>query len=256
MDDGIVSLPSSMDIAKFSKILNSMDRRLKFTIERARQEQDHGRVFKIVSFLDVWLRHHLDSTIETDVFYKSTNNHDYLDYFSHHPQHVKDNVPYNLAKRIVVFCSDPEVEEQRLKELRKWLMICNYPEKLITDKFFKAKLQGPTPCKIESKDIVPFVTTHFSNYDARNILTSAKSLIQSSTNERVRTVFNNIQPILSLRQPNNLLRQFSRAAFSSVPLTVLEQQPGLYKCNSNSCRLCKDGYIQECKSFVTSSGLE
>ena len=185
MDDGIVSLPSSMDIAKFSKILNSMDRRLKFTIERARQEQDHGRVFKIVSFLDVWLRHHLDSTIETDVFYKSTNNHDYLDYFSHHPQHVKDNVPYNLAKRIVVFCSDPEVEEQRLKELRKWLMICNYPEKLITDKFFKAKLQGPAPCKIESKDIVPFVTTHFSNYDARNILTSAKSLIQSSTNERV-----------------------------------------------------------------------
>ena len=40
------------------------------------------------------------------------------------------------------------------------------------------------------------------------------------------------------------------------PLEVLEQQPGLYKCNSNICRLCKDGYIQECKSFVTSNGLE
>ena len=42
MDDGIVSLPASMDISEFSRILNDLDPRLKFTIERAREIQDNG----------------------------------------------------------------------------------------------------------------------------------------------------------------------------------------------------------------------
>ena len=132
-------------------------------------------------------------------------------------------------------------------------MTCNYPEKLISDKFFKAKLQGPAPYVETSKLIVPFVTTNFSNYTSRNIIDATKSLIKSSTNERVRYIFNDIQPILSLRQPKNLLRHFTRAEFTSTPLEVLYEQPGLFRCKSNSCKLCKDGYIQECTSFCTSN---
>ena len=257
MDDGITPLPSSMDLESFSKILNCLDQRLKFTIEKAVEENDNGKSFKVLSFLDVSLKHHRDGTIETDVFYKSTNNHDYLDYFSHHPQHVKDNITFNLAKRIVIFCSDPIVEKQRLKELRHWLLACNYPEKLINDKFFKAKLQGPAPNPETPKVVVPFVTTHFSNYDAHNIIEATKSLLKSSTNERVRTVYKDIQPILSLRQPKNLLRQLTHAEFRSTTLESSNQlQPGLFKCKSNSCRLCRDGYIQECASFETSNGVE
>ena len=37
--------------------------------------------------------------ILTDIYYKATNTHDYLSYDSHHPQHVKDNIPYVLAKK-------------------------------------------------------------------------------------------------------------------------------------------------------------
>ena len=35
-----------------------------------------------------------------------------------------------------------------------------------------------------------------------------------------------------------------------------QHQPGLCKCKSNSCRLCKDRYIQECTSFEASNGVE
>ena len=34
---------------------------------------------------------------------KETNTHDYLRYDSHHPDHVKNNIPFTLAKKIIVF---------------------------------------------------------------------------------------------------------------------------------------------------------
>ena len=176
MDDGITPLPSSMDLESFSKILNCLDQRLKFTIEKAVEESDNGKLFKVLSFLDVSLKHHRDGTIETDVFYKSTNIHDYLDYFIHHPKNVKDNITFNLAKRITIFCSDLIVEKQRLKGLRHWLLTCDYPEKLINVKFFKAKLQGPAPNPETPKVVIPFFTTHFSNCVAHNIIEATKSL--------------------------------------------------------------------------------
>ena len=49
-----------------------------------------------------------DRTIETGIYYKDTNTHDYLPYDSAHPDNSRDNVPYNLAKRIIVFVSNEE----------------------------------------------------------------------------------------------------------------------------------------------------
>ena len=61
---------------------------------------------------------HSDNTVETDIDYKDTNAHDYLPYNSARPKHCKDNLPYNLAKRIIVFVSNDEKVEMRLKELK------------------------------------------------------------------------------------------------------------------------------------------
>ena len=49
---------------------------------------------------------HQNGRLETDIFYQENNTHDYRNYFSHHPEHAKQNIPYNLAKRIIVFVSD------------------------------------------------------------------------------------------------------------------------------------------------------
>ena len=62
----------------------------------------------------------------TDIYYKTTNSHD-----SFHPRHTFDNIPYSLAKKIIVFVSDPQTMEYRLSELRSLLRNCEYPYKII-----------------------------------------------------------------------------------------------------------------------------
>ena len=59
-----------------------------------------------LDFLDITIILYQSGKIDTDIFYKNTNNHDYLNYENHHPNHTKRNIPYNLAKRIIVFCSN------------------------------------------------------------------------------------------------------------------------------------------------------
>ena len=123
-------------------------------------------------------------------------------------------------------------------------------ESLINEKFFKARLQGPAPKPDDSKIVVPFVTTNFANFDSSNIPLMSKNLLQRSRNDRVNQVYKNIQPIISLRQPRNLLRRLSKSEFSSIPPNPKHNEPGLYRCNSNSCLLCRHGYIQQCTSFI------
>ena len=58
-----------------------------------------------MAFLETEVILHSDNTVETDIYYKDANTHDYL--------------PYNLAKYTVVFVSNDEKFEMRLKELKK-----------------------------------------------------------------------------------------------------------------------------------------
>ena len=71
------------------------------------------------------------------------------------------------------------------------------------------------------------------------------------------------------RQPKNLLRHVSKAAFSTTSSPNHENDPrnesdglngpaneqGLFKCGSLKCKLCRL-YIQPCKSFLTQNGTE
>ena len=61
---------------------------------------------QILNFLDVSIILHQHSLLETGIFYKETNLHDYLDYFSHHPEHTKQKMPNNLVKQIIIFVSE------------------------------------------------------------------------------------------------------------------------------------------------------
>ena len=59
----------------------------------------------------------------------------------------KQNIPYNLAKRVIVFVSDEEKINETLSELKTWLLLCSYPFTIIEKAFFNAKLQGTAPKK-------------------------------------------------------------------------------------------------------------
>ena len=233
-----------------------MDLHIQFTIEQAEFTPHQGSFLQNLNYLDIMVILHPDKRVETDIYYKETNCHDYLNFDSHHAYHIKENIPFNLAKRIIVFCSNENTERQRLMELKSWLLKCNYPESVIENKFHKAKLQGPAPHKNHSNEIIPFVTTNYANYDARNIATLAQSLLNNSKDERIKKVFSNSETVLSLRQPPNLQRQLTRAAFTSVPQLEAPKEPGLFKCLNSRCDLCNKGYIQQCSSFTTFNGTQ
>ena len=255
MDDGIIPLPKKVDVDLFKSILQSMDENIEFTFEEARKVIQNSVLYKISDYLDISLIVREDGYVATDVFYKETNSHDYLPYDSHHPQHTLDNIPFNLAKRIIVFCSESEREEYRLKELKQWLLRCGYPEGLIDKKFHNAKLQGPAPKPRDFQEVIPLVSTYYSNYDSKHITETANSLLKNCKSEHLRNVFGDCKVILSLKQPPNLLTQLTRAEFVSTPEQIVQQKKGLFKCMGGRCELCRLNYIQQCESFTTSNGV-
>ena len=99
---------------------NELHPSLKFTVQKGKnsREQNFDTFVQVLNFLDVSIILHQNGRLETDIFYRETNSHDYLNYFCHHPENTKQNISYNLAKRIIVFVSDEKKMNERLSELK------------------------------------------------------------------------------------------------------------------------------------------
>ena len=69
------------------------------THSKAKVIIENSESCQVINFLDVSVILHSDCTIETNIYYKDTNAHDYLPYDSAHQGHTQDNVPCILAKR-------------------------------------------------------------------------------------------------------------------------------------------------------------
>ena len=63
----------------------------KFTVEKGKStcKQNFDTFVPGLNFLDVSIILHQNGRLETDIIYKETNSHDFLNYFSHHPEHTK-----------------------------------------------------------------------------------------------------------------------------------------------------------------------
>ena len=131
------------------------------------------------------------------LFYKETNSHDYLNCFSHHPEHTKQRITYNLAKRIIAFVSDEEKMNESLSELKTWLLSCSYPLTIIEKTFFNAKLQEPSPKKEEI--VIRFVSTNYCNFDSKSISITANSLLSNVKDNRLKKVFDKCKVIHALK---------------------------------------------------------
>ena len=249
MDDGFTPLPREINQNDFLELLNSMHPNIKYTMEAAKTNRGSQQM----NFLDIVVILKNDSKLETDIYYKSTNTHDYLDYNSFHPSHCKNNIPYNLAKRIVVFVTDQHKMHYRLNQLSLWLRRCNYPQNVINKAFHNAKLQGPAPQPASTDNILPLVTSHISNYSLKSFIPTITSYLKNINNEELRQKFQNTSIVLGLKQPPNLLRTLTHARFESIPRPTPTNSNGLYKICSSRCKLCQL-YIQEGDQFLTSNG--
>ena len=262
IDDGFILWPKGLLIDIFLQIINSLHPNIQFTLEVSKKYMKNGRHIQELSFLDILVMVINYLTLTTDIFYKETNSHFYLDYHSHHPQHMKDNIPYSLAKKLICFIPDEERLEHRLNELKAWLLKRNYPNHIINKKFHNAKLQGPAPPPSPRNDPhnrLVFTTTYTNNFSHKNTLQQINSLFHLPRTERIKNVFNNCTFMQAYKQPKNLLRQLTKAVFSTPQgpldnnMNETHKEAALVKCKSSKCKLCQL-YIQPCDSFQTSNG--
>ena len=110
----------NINIDVFREILNGLHPSLKNTVEKRKNscKQDFNTFIQVLHFLDVSFILHQNGRIKTGIFYKETNSHEYLNYFSYHLEHTKQNIPHNLAKRTILFLSDEAKMNKRLSDLK------------------------------------------------------------------------------------------------------------------------------------------
>ena len=183
----------------FHNILNTLHPSIQFTTETSESN---------LPFLDIHIKV-CNSKVTTDIFYKKTDTHQYLNFLSCHPPHTKRNIPYCMARRICTIVIEPALQQIRLGELRGFLQLQKYPPKLIDDGIEKAKglslSQLRTPRKKVERNIIPFVNTH--DPGVTNIFSTMKAnlpiLLQSP---KMRDLIKTNCIINSKRQPINLTR--------------------------------------------------
>ena len=257
IDDGFILWPKTADIKIFFQLLNSLNPYIQFTLEASTKSLRDGIQEQLLAFLDVLVILINHRHFSTDIYYKDTNSHFYLDYHSHHPQHIKDNLPYTLAKKIIVFVSDVDQMNFRLQQMKQWLLKCHYPPKLVKKGIRNAMLQGPAPPPKNTKDLLIFTSKYINNYSHENTVYQINNLLKNTKSERLNEIFADCSTMLAHKQPHNLLRLVTKAAFNTSETTMNKSRDnGLYKGIHPpwiTCKLC-DLYIQECTSFRCSNG--
>ena len=252
IDDDIMVLPESVSVEKFLMVINSMNPAIQHTVSTDSRYRMYEVSYRCTNFLSIKVLVDTNGNVKFDVYYKETNAHDYLSFDSHHPTHTKQNIPYVLAKRIVVISSEEEWVERNLRDLKRFLLDRKYPLDVIEKGFYNAQLQGPAPPPA-STNVVPLISPYLGNFDSSNIVHTTKELIASSSNQRLRDAFKDTKIVQCYTQTPNLLQILSSSRFSSNS-SMDKKENGVFKCKSSKCEICKFGYLQEGKSFIASNG--
>ena len=253
IDDGIIVLPVSVSIEEFLAVMNSMNRSIQYTVSTDALCTIERKSYMGTVFLSVKVLVDKNGIVRFDIHYKETNAHDYLSFDSHHPTHTKSNIPYVLAKRIIVISSEESWVNRNLLQLKQFLLDRKYPLNIIEKGINNAQLQGPAPPPTSQK-VIPLISPFVGNFDSSNIVHSTKELIAASSNQRVREAFKDSKFVQCYTQTPNLLRMLSSSRFGNDDRSGDKKERGVFRCDSSKCKICRDGYLQEGKSFVTSNG--
>ena len=88
--------------------------------------------YQFLEFLDVNFRF-INGEPDTDLFWKPTDAHKYLDFNSCHPKHTFRSIVYSQGIRYRRIISDNNVLSVRLSQLKKFFINCKYPRKFVSD---------------------------------------------------------------------------------------------------------------------------
>ena len=82
------------DIGVFKEVRNELHPSLKFIVVKRKtiHNQKCDTLAQVLKFLDVSIIFHQNGWLETEILKKETNSHDYLNSFSPHLEHAKQNL--------------------------------------------------------------------------------------------------------------------------------------------------------------------
>jgi len=116
------------EFKRFFKFCNTFHVTIKFTSALSNLE---------LPFLAV-LVYIKDGYLQTDLYSKPTDTHQFLHWTSCHPKHTKSSLPYSMAFRLNRICSTPERLNVRVDELKGYLKSRGYPNGLVESQINKA----------------------------------------------------------------------------------------------------------------------
>ena len=191
-DHSIESLHSFIDA------LNSFHPSIKFT---------YNISTKTVNFLDVTVSKSENLEFVTNVYVKSTNVHQYVEYSSCHPKSCKNGIPYSQGKRYRRIISNDKKFEESILQLRDFFLERNYPASIVDEALGNVSsltqdkaLQ--TSIKTGDKNVIPFVIEY--NPSLPNIglvINKYWDLLQLSQSASVNSV-HAYKPILAFKRHN------------------------------------------------------
>ena len=188
-----------------------------------------------IPFLDVLVKFE-NGKIETDLYNKPTDSHNYLDWNSCHPRSTKIGIPYSQALRLRRICSNEKDFDFRLYQLKGFLHFKNYPIKIIEEAFEKVKLIKRDDAllykKQENSSRVTFPIEYHPNI--KTLVPAlhekySKILLQESSNEKIFPE----PPMLAFKRPRNLRDMITRASISLPKLS----EPGFSVCTDKTCSI-------------------
>ena len=155
-----------------------------------------------------------EGVIETDLYVKPTESHQYLLSSSCHPFYCKKGIPCSQALRLNRTCSDNEFFDKRCNDLEKYLLERGYSEKMVRKEILRARaiprdaLLEKVNNQEKNNRITFNITYHPVFRDVRKILEELHVILAS--HDRHKKVFPDV-PMIGFQINENLKAQLVRS---------------------------------------------
>lgn len=91
----------------------------------------HETSDKAVNFLDIHISIDNHNVLNTSLYEKEVSRHEYLHFYSNHPRHMINSLPYSCGLRVIRTCSDLEDTKNKLSKMFNKFRRRQYPESLL-----------------------------------------------------------------------------------------------------------------------------
>ena len=225
-------------LGSFLQCLNTSHPNLKFTHKKSKTS---------IIFLDVMVRINGDK-FETDLYSKPTDCHQFLEFNSAHPIHIKKSIVYCQGLHIKRLCLSSLAFEKHLESIRSWFGKWAYPKKLVGNQL--RRIVESRPEKLpehqtkHGTSVSLVVTYHPWFHDLGKII--RKNFIYLYAEQQVKQVFTPA-PFVLFRSGFSLRNHLVRAKVYN-----LLREKGSSCCGKSRCKTCfNTKKTNTFQSFVT-----